>query len=74
MADLGRMLLGLGLLLIVVGPVLVIAARFGLSPGRLPGDISYQGKNATVYFPIGTLILISFVLSILFYVISRFRR
>lgn len=74
MADLGRMLLGLGLLLIVVGPVLVIAARFGLSQGRLPGDISYQGKNATVYFPIGTSILISFVLSILFYVISRFRR
>ena len=68
MADLGRMLLGLGLLLIVIGPVLVIAARFGLSLGRLPGDISYRGKNASVFFPIGTSILISVVLSILFYV------
>ena len=72
--DFGKMLLGLGLLLIVIGAVLVIAARFGLPLGRLPGDVSYRGKNVTCFFPLGTSILISVVLSILLYLISRFRR
>jgi hypothetical protein len=74
MAELGKMLLGLGLLLIVIGAVLVIAARFGLPLGRLPGDVSYRGKNVTVFFPLGTSILVSVFLSILLYLVSRFRR
>ncbi len=74
MADFGKMLLGLGLLLVVVGVVLMLAARFGLPLGRLPGDISYRGKNVSVFFPLGTSILISVVLSLLFYLVSRFRR
>lgn len=74
MADFGKMLLGLGLLLIVIGAVLMIAARFGLPLGRLPGDITYWGKNVSVFFPLGSSILISAVLSILIYLISRFRR
>jgi hypothetical protein len=74
MAEFGRFLLGLGLLLVVIGAVLLIAARFGLPLGRLPGDISYRGKHVSVFFPLGTSILISVVLSILFYLISRFRR
>jgi len=74
MADFGKMLLGLGLLLIVIGAVLLMAARFGLPLGRLPGDISYRGKSVTVFFPLATSILISVVLSVLFYLISRFRR
>jgi hypothetical protein len=74
MAELGKMLLGLGLLLVAIGAGLLIAARFGLPVGRLPGDITYRGKNVSVFFPIGTSILISVVLSIVFYLISRFRR
>ena len=74
MAELGKMLLGLGLLLIVIGAVLVIAARFGLPLGRLPGDVAYRGKNVSVFFPLGTSILVSVVLSILLYLVSRFRR
>jgi Protein of unknown function (DUF2905) len=74
MAELGKMLLGLGLLLILIGAVVLIAARFGLPLGRLPGDIAYRGKNVSVFFPLGTTILISVVLSIVFYLISRFRR
>jgi len=68
------MLLGLGLLLVVIGGVLVIAARFGLPLGRLPGDITFRGKNGSVFFPLGSSILISAVLSILFYLVCRFRR
>jgi hypothetical protein len=74
MAELGKALLGLGLLLILLGAVLMIAARFGLPLGRLPGDIAYRGKNASFFFPLGTSILVSVVLSVIFYLISRFRR
>jgi hypothetical protein len=73
-ADIGKALLGLGLLLVVVGAVLLFASRFGLPLGRLPGDIHYRGKNVSVFIPLGTSVLISVVLSILFYLISRLRR
>lgn len=74
MADLGKALLGLGLLLVVIGAVLLLASRFGLPLGRLPGDFSYRGRNVSVFFPLGTSILISVVLSVIFYVVSHFRR
>jgi len=74
MHEVGKMLVGIGLLLAVIGAVILLAARIGLPLGRLPGDISYKGKNVTFYFPIGTSILISIVLSIILYVFSRFRR
>ena len=74
MADLGTALLGLGVLLVIVGAVLLVATRFGLPLGRLPGDFSYRGKNVSVFFPLGTSILLSVVLSVIFYLISRFRR
>ena len=74
MAELGKMLLGLGLLLVVIGAVLLIAARFGMPLGRLPGDFSWRGKNVSFFFPLGTSILLSVVLSIILYFISRFRR
>ncbi len=74
MNDLGRLLVGLGLVLLVAGGLLLLLGRTGLPLGRLPGDISYRGKNLNVYFPLGTSILLSIVLSLVFYVISRFRR
>jgi hypothetical protein len=74
MNDLGRLLVGLGLVLLVAGGLLMLLGRTGLPLGRLPGDISYRGKNLNVYFPLGTSILLSVVLSLVFYFISRFRR
>lgn len=74
MAELGKALLGLGVLLVIVGAGLLVAARLGVPLGRLPGDISYRGKNVSVFFPLGTSILLSVVLSVIFYLISRFRR
>jgi hypothetical protein len=74
MAELGKALLGLGLLLAFVGAILLVAAKIGLPLGRLPGDISYKGKSVSVYFPLGTSILISVVLTVIFYLVSRFRR
>lgn len=74
MADIGKALLGLGLLLVAIGTALLIAARLGIPLGKLPGDITYRGKSVSVFFPLGTSILISIVFSIILYLISRFRR
>lgn len=74
MTDLGKFLIFLGVLLAVFGVILVFGSRLHLPMGRLPGDIVYRGKNATVYFPIVTAILISIVLSVVLYLIGRLSR
>ncbi len=74
MQDVGRWLIGMGLLLAATGAVILVATRSGFPLGRLPGDFSYKGKNATFYFPLGTSIAISVILSMIVYIISRFRR
>lgn len=73
LGELGRLLLGIGLLLVVIGGILMLAGRFGIPLGRLPGDLSYRGKHASVFFPLGTSLLLSLLLSLVFYLISRFR-
>lgn len=74
MNELGRLLIGFGLLLVVVGAVVLLLGRTGLPLGRLPGDFSWRGKHTTVYFPLGTSILLSVVLSLVFYFLSKFHR
>jgi hypothetical protein len=67
------MLLFFGLVLAGVGLALVLLGRTNLPIGRLPGDIVYRGKNTTFYFPLVTSIVLSVVLSLIFYVIGKFR-
>lgn len=74
MVELGKAILGLGLLLALIGVLLILASRFGLPLGRLPGDFAYKGKNVSIFFPLATSILLSIVLSAILYLISRFRR
>lgn len=74
MADLGRVLIWLGAAAIVAGLALVLLGRANIPLGRLPGDIVYRGKNSTFYFPLATSILVSVVLSVVMYLIGRFRR
>jgi hypothetical protein len=74
MAELGKILLLIGAILALVGVVLIFAGRAGLPLGRLPGDITYRGKHTVVYFPLVTCIVLSLVLSLVFYLISRFHR
>jgi hypothetical protein len=74
MHELGKALVGLGLLIVLIGVLLLAVARIGLPLGRLPGDFAFRGKNVSVYFPLGTSILLSVALSVLLYLISRFRR
>ena len=74
MADLGKGLIVAGVLAIVAGVAFVLFGRAHVPLGRLPGDIVYRGKNTTFYFPLATSILISVVLSVLLYLVGRFRR
>ncbi len=74
MADFGKILIFLGLGIVVLGLLLILLDRTNIPLGRLPGDIVYRGKHTTVYFPLVTSILLSVVLSVLLYVIARFRR
>ncbi|HTM44669.1 MAG TPA: DUF2905 domain-containing protein [Polyangiaceae bacterium] len=59
----GRVLVFVGVAIAALGLLMLAADKFGL--GRLPGDISWKGKNTTVHFPIASSILISLVLTVL---------
>jgi hypothetical protein len=72
--EIGKLIIILGVLLVVAGVVLVALARWHVPIGHLPGDIAYRRKNFAFYFPLGTSILISIVLSLIFYFISRVHR
>jgi len=65
-SDLARFLILLGVILVVLGLALLLLPRItGL--GRLPGDIIIKRENFTVYFPLGTCILVSLILSLIFW-------
>ena len=74
MTDLGKLLLVFGGAIVVAGTVLLLAGRFNLPLGHLPGDIAYRGKNTVFYFPLTTCIVISVVLSLLFWLFGRGHR
>ncbi len=72
--EFGRALLILGAVSVVVGALFFFGARLPFRLGRLPGDIIHRGEHTTFYFPIVTCLVISIVLSILFWLFSNFRR
>ena len=74
MTGLAKVLVKLGLILILAGGVVYALDRFGIRVGHLPGDLSWRRKNVSVFFPLGTSLLLSILLSLLFYILSRFRR
>ncbi len=74
MTDLGKLLIGFGLVLVVAGAVVMLLGRANMPLGRLPGDIVYRGKNTTFYFPLATSVVVSVVLSIILYVVGRWKR
>jgi ABC-type Na+ efflux pump permease subunit len=74
MGEFGRVLILLGVAAVVIGVVLLALGRMNVPLGRLPGDFVYRGKNTTVYFPLATSVVVSVVLSILLYVVGRWKR
>ena len=61
--GIGKLLIGGAVVLLVLGGLFLLLGRFGLE--RLPGDFVFKRGNVTVYFPLGIMILVSVVATIL---------
>jgi Protein of unknown function (DUF2905) len=72
--EFGKGLLILGLVIAAVGAFLVAGAKLPFRLGRLPGDISYHGRNTSFYFPVVTCIVISVALTLIFWIVGAMRR
>lgn len=70
MSGLGKALIALGLLMVLAGLLLVFSGRIPWL-GRLPGDICIRKGSFTFYFPLATSILISLLLSLLFWLFRK---
>jgi hypothetical protein len=70
MRELGKVLIGFGLLLVVVGGFLMVAGQVPFL-GRLPGDIHLERGNWSFYFPLTTSLLLSVVLSLVLLLLWR---
>ncbi|WP_442755008.1 DUF2905 domain-containing protein [Methylocystis sp. JAN1] len=66
-----RLLIFIGVALIGLGLLWMAAERFGVTPGRLPGDIVYERGNLRIYLPLATSLLLSVLLSALFWLMRR---
>jgi hypothetical protein len=77
MREIGRMLIFAGAALAAVGALVWLAARPGELPlklGRLPGDIAYQGKHGSFYFPVVTCLLLSMALTVILWLVQWLRK
>jgi len=72
--ELGKVLLIAGVLFAFGGASLMLGGRLPLRLGRLPGDIAYRGKHGSFYFPVVTCLLLSAVLTLLFWLVDWLRR
>jgi hypothetical protein len=71
--ELGKMLLVIGVVLVAIGVLLVSGMKMPFRLGHLPGDIAYQGRHGSFYFPIVTCIVVSVGLTLIFWIINLFR-
>jgi hypothetical protein len=74
MENLARFLVIGGIVLILIGGGVYLAAKFGIPFGRLPGDIHIEGKNGSFYFPVVSSIVLSILLTVILNLIIRFWR
>ncbi len=72
MAELAKMIIILGIVLVVAGLLLLAAQKLPFV-GRLPGDILTRKERFTFYFPLATSIILSIVISLILYLIGKFR-
>ena len=70
MSGLGKMLIIFGVIMVLVGVILLLAPKIPWL-GKLPGDITYRGKGFTIYFPLGTCILLSILFSLILYLFRK---
>jgi multisubunit Na+/H+ antiporter MnhG subunit len=61
--GIGKLFIGVAIVLLVLGALFLLLGRLGLE--RIPGDLVFRRGDLTVYFPIGLMILLSIVGTIL---------
>ncbi|HKF84500.1 MAG TPA: DUF2905 domain-containing protein [Candidatus Limnocylindrales bacterium] len=66
----GRVLIVVGLLVAVVGLVMVFGSRIPVL-GHLPGDIVIKGENLTIFIPLGTMLVVSILASLVLALLNR---
>jgi len=71
MEQFGRLLVIMGVVVAVVGLLMMLGPRLPFRLGRLPLDFHYQRDNFSFYFPLGTSILVSIILSLIFAALNR---
>jgi hypothetical protein len=69
--ELGRLLVIAGIVMALLGVILMLGPRLPFRLGRLPLDFSYERDNFRFYFPLGTSILISVLLTLIFALFNR---
>jgi len=73
MNQVPKMLIGAGAVLIIVGLLWMVGGKF-FNLGRLPGDIAIEKGSFKFYFPIVTCIVLSVILSLIFYIVRWFTK
>jgi hypothetical protein len=71
MSDVGKILMGVGLALVVLGALVWLGGKLNLPLGRLPGDIRIDRPGFKFYFPLATCLLISVVLTAIAWLLRR---
>lgn len=69
--ELAKLLIISGIILVVVGIILLGLDKFSLPLGKLPGDIVIKRGNFTFYFPVVTCLILSILLSLIFFIFRR---
>jgi len=72
MNNLAKLLIIFGIISLLIGLFLLFIKKLPFNLGKLPGDIIIKKENFTFYFPLATSIIISIILSIIFWIISKF--
>jgi len=68
----GKFLVLAGLFISLIGGLMILLGYMGFF--RLPGDLEFGGKNWKVYFPVASCIVISLILTLIFWLISYFKK
>ncbi len=68
--DLGKIIILVGLFMVLIGGIMILGSKIPFL-GKLPGDILIKRDNFTFYFPLGTCILLSILLTLIFSLIFR---
>jgi len=67
--ELGRIVLVIGVVLVLVGGLAMVGVKIPI--GRLPGDIAIEGEHGALYIPLGTMVVVSLLLTLIVWLLRR---